>query len=107
MKVLAILLTTALLWATVLALVMLGAGGAWVGNLTALAAYQWLFLLFAGGCLIAGFWQVYFKAKAECVEGSYCAKPRSDLLIKTVLWIGTLLVITAIAVNVFVPLLLY
>ena len=90
-----------------LALVMLGVGGAWVGNLTALAPYQWLFLLFAGGCLIAGFWQVYFKAKAECVEGSYCAKPRSDLLIKTVLWIGTLLVITAIAVNVFVPLLLY
>lgn len=88
-----------------LALVILGVGGTWVGNLTALAPYQWLFLLFAAGCLGAGFWQVYFKPKAECVEGSYCANPRSDRLIKIVLWIGTLLVITAIAVNVFAPLL--
>lgn len=88
-----------------LALVMLGVGGAWVGNLTALAPYQWLFLIFAAGCLGAGFWHVYFKPKAECVEGSYCAKPRSDLLVKIVLWVGTLLVITAIAANVFAPLL--
>ena len=88
-----------------LALVMLGVGGAWVGNLTALAPYQWLFVLFAAVCLGAGFWQVYFKPKAECVEGSYCANPRSDRLIKIVLWIGTLLVITAIAVNLFAPLL--
>ena len=88
-----------------LALVMLGVGGAWVGNLTALAPYQWLFLLFAVGCLSAGFWYVYIKTKAECVEGSYCARPQSDLLIKIVLWVGTLLVITALAVNVFVPLL--
>ena len=88
-----------------LALVILGVGGTWVGNLTALAPYQWLFLRFAAGCLGAGVWQVYFKPKAECVEGSYCANPRSDRLIKIVLWIGTLLVITAIAVNVFAPLL--
>lgn len=88
-----------------LALVMLGVGGAWVGNLTALAPYQWLFLLFAVGCLSAGFWYVYFKPKAECVEGSYCTKPRSDLVIKIVLWAGTLLVITAVAVNVLAPLL--
>ena len=88
-----------------LVLVMLGVGGAWVGNLTAMAPYQWLFLLFAVGCLGAGFWHVYMKPKAECVEGSYCAKPRSDLLIKIVLWVGTLLVITAAAVNLLAPLL--
>jgi len=88
-----------------LVLVMLGVGGAWVGNLTAMAPYQWLFLLFAVGCLGAGFWHVYMKPKAECVEGSYCAKPRSDLLIKIVLWVGTLLVITAVAVNLLAPLL--
>ena len=88
-----------------LALVMLGVGGAWVGNLTALAPYQWLFVLIAAACLGAGFWSVYIKPKAVCAEGSYCAKPGSEVLIKSVLWIGTLLVIAAIAVNVLTPLL--
>lgn len=88
-----------------LVLVMLGVGGAWVGNLTALAPYQWLFLLFAVGCLGAGFWRVYFKPRGECDEESFCAKPRSDFLVKSVLWVGTLLVITAVAVNLLTPLL--
>ncbi len=88
-----------------LVLVMLGVGGAWVGNLTALAPYQWIFLLVAIGCLGAGFWQVYFKPKADCVEGSYCDNPKSSNTIKAVLWIGTALVVTAVAVNFLTPLL--
>ena len=88
-----------------LVLVLLGVGGAWVGNLTALAPYQWIFVLVAVGCLGAGFWTVYFRPKEACIEGSYCAKPGSDRLIKIVLWVGALLVIAAVAVNVLVPLL--
>lgn len=88
-----------------LVLVLLGVGGAWVVNLTALAPYQWIFLLVAVGCLGAGFWQVYFKTKPACVEGSYCDTPKSDTTIKAVLWIGTALVITAVAVNILTPLL--
>ncbi len=70
-----------------LAFVTLGISGAWIGNLTALAPYQWLFVTATVGFLGAGFWTVYFKPKAACEEGSYCATPTSDRVVKTVLWI--------------------
>ena len=89
-----------------LAFVTLGISGAWIGNLTALAPYQWLFVIATVGFLGAGFWTVYFKPKAACEEGSYCATPTSDRVVKTVLWIGSVLVVAAVAVNVFIPLLL-
>jgi mercuric ion transport protein len=89
-----------------LAFVTLGISGAWIGNLTALAPYQWLFIIATVGLLGAGFWTVYFKPKAACEEGSYCATPASDRVVKTVLWLGTVLVIAAVAVNVLTPLLL-
>ena len=89
-----------------LAFVTFGISGAWIGNLTALAPYQWLFVIVTFGFLGAGFWTVYFKPKAACEEGTYCASPTSDLVVKTALWIGTVLVIAAVAVNVLTPLLL-
>ena len=89
-----------------LAFVMLGISGAWIGNLTALAPYQWLFIIATVGFLGAGFWTVYFKPKAACEEGSYCATPTSDRVVKTALWIGTVLFIAAVAVNLLTPLLL-
>ncbi len=89
-----------------LAFVTLGISGAWIGNLTALAPYQWLFVTATVGFLGAGFWTVYFKPKAACEEGSYCATPTADRVVKTVLWIATVLVIAAVAVNVLTPLLL-
>lgn len=61
-----------------LILVLMGVGGAWVGNLTALAPYQWFFVAIALVCLGAGFWHVYYKPKIVCVEGSYCATPNSN-----------------------------
>lgn len=88
-----------------LVLVLLGIGGAWVGSLTALAPYQWLFMLIAFGCLGAGFWHVYFKPQADCVDGSYCANPNSNRVVKITLWVGSILVVSAIAVNVITPLL--
>ena len=89
-----------------LAFVTLGTSGAWIGNLTALAPYQWLFVIVTVGFLGAGFWTVYFKPKVACEEGSYCATPISDRVVKSVLWIGTVLVLAAVAVNVLTPLLL-
>jgi mercuric ion transport protein len=51
-----------------------------------------------------GFRQVYFKTKAACVEGSYCARPRSSLITKTVLWLATVLVVLALTINWWAPL---
>ncbi len=86
-----------------LVLLTLGVSGAWIGNLTALEPYKPYFaavtLVFVG----LGFWHVYFRARAECVEGSYCARPRSSLITKTVLWIATALVLLALTVNWWAP----
>jgi len=89
-----------------LVLLTLGVSGAWMSNLTALAPYQGYFigatLLFLG----AGFWTVYIKPQKACEDGSYCASPQSDRVIKTVLWVATVLVAAALGVNFILPLFL-
>ncbi|VAV88146.1 Mercuric transport protein, MerT [hydrothermal vent metagenome] len=75
-----------------LAFVLLGISGAWIGNLTALEPYKWYFVGLSSLFLILGFWYVYFRAAPACEDGSYCASPKSSIIIKTALWIGALLV---------------
>jgi mercuric ion transport protein len=83
-----------------LLLLSLGVSGAWIGNLTTLAPYQPLFLAATFGHLGWGFWIAYRKPKAACEEGSYCASPRSDRVVKAALWTATVLALAAIGVNV-------
>lgn len=79
------------------ALFFAGVSGAWIGNLTALKPYQPLFVALAVGCLAAGFYFLYRRPKpAECVEGSYCARPSSHRLSKIGLWIATVLIVVAV-----------
>ncbi len=79
-----------------LALFTLGISGAWIGNLTALAPYQPIFVAFAAAALLYGFVRVYRRPATECVEGSYCAAPKSKRLLKSALWATTFLVVTAV-----------
>jgi len=87
-----------------LVLVTLGISGAWIGNLTALEPYKPLTsgvaILFIG----AGFWHVYFRAKPDCVDGSYCARPQSSRITKTALWGASILVFLSITVSWWAPL---
>ena len=78
-----------------LVLFALGAGGAWVGNLTAPAPYQPVFIILTLALLAYGFWMVY--RRAACCEGDTCARPRSDRLLKFGLWSATLGVAAALA----------
>lgn len=79
------------------ALFLAGISGAWIGNLTALKPYQPLFVALAVGCLGAGFYFAYRKPRAaECVEGSYCAKPSSRHMTKIGLWIATVVIVLAV-----------
>ncbi len=87
-----------------LLLLSLGVSGAWIGNLTALEAYQPIFVTATLGFLSAGFWQVYFKPRKACAVGSYCASPTSDRVVKTALWVATVLVIIALTLNFWAPL---
>ena len=87
-----------------LVLITLGASGAWIGNLTALKAYQPVFVIVTLAFLGFGFWQVYGKSKQLCEEGSYCATPRSNRIVKSSLWIATILVAIALTTDLWAPL---
>jgi mercuric ion transport protein len=89
-----------------LLLLSVGVSGAWIGNLTALAPYQPLFIAITVAFLAAGFWRVYRKPKVACEEGSYCASPTSNRVLQLALWVATVLAIAALSVNVLVPRLL-
>ena len=80
-----------------LLLFSLGAGGAWIGNLTALAPYQPIFMAITVALLGYGFWLVYRKPKAVCAEGDACARPLPNRLVKTGLWTATVIVVAALA----------
>jgi len=87
-----------------LLLVTLGISGAWIGNLTALEPYQPVFVTATLGFLGFGFWQVYIKPKKACAAGSYCASPNSDRVVKTALWVATVLIIIALTLDYWAPL---
>ena len=86
-----------------LVLVTLGVSGAWIGNLTALEPYKWYFVAVTLGFLAAGFWHVYFRTKAACEDGSYCARPQSSIITKTALWVGTSLIALSITIDWWAP----
>ncbi|MCR9196333.1 MAG: mercuric transporter MerT family protein [Hyphomonas sp.] len=87
-----------------LVLVMLGIGGAWIGNLTALEPYKPYFIAGTAVLLGLGYWHVYFKPKKVCEAGSYCANPASGRITKAALWLATVIVLLAATVNYWAPL---
>lgn len=89
-----------------LALFLLGVSGAWISNLTALEPYQPLFIVITLGFVGSGFWMVYFKPKTSCADDSYCAKPESGTLLKSLLWTSTGLIAVALVFPYAAPLLL-
>ena len=92
----------------ILPLVMfsLGLGGAWMGNLTALAPYQPIFVAITLGFLGAGFWLVYLRPKRACADGEACARPLPRRIVKTSLWLATVVVAAAVAFPYVAPALL-
>ena len=89
-----------------LILFSLGIGGAWIGNLTALAPYKPIFVAGTAGLLGYGFYLVYWKPRRACAEGAACARPISSRLVQLALWMATVLVIAAFAFDYVAPLLL-
>lgn len=82
-----------------LALVMLGVSGAWIGSLTLLEPFKPLFLGIAAVFIGLGFWQVYFRPKPPCEDGSYCARPESSLITQIALWLAAALVALAATID--------
>ena len=86
-------------------LLTLGISGAWIGNLTALEPYKPIFAVIALGFIGAGFRQVYFRKPTVCEPGSYCARPASARITKTALWASLILVVAALTIDWWAPLL--
>ena len=89
-----------------LVLFSLGAGGAWIGNLTALAPYQPLFVVLTLGFLGTGFWMVYRRPQGTQPEGSYCPRSVAGPWFKIALWSSTVLILAAMAFPYAAPLIL-
>ena len=89
-----------------LVLFSIGAGGAWIGNLTALAPYQPIFITATLGFLGYGYWLVYRKRNEACADDAACARPVPDRIVKLGLWTATVLVAAALAFPYIAPVLL-
>jgi mercuric ion transport protein len=86
-----------------LVLVTLGASGAWIGNLTALSAYQPVFATAAFVLLVIGFWGVYGSQRRACNQTAPCKTPVSRKIVRTILWVATLLLLLALTVDLWAP----
>jgi len=86
-----------------LVLVGLGLGGAWVGTLTALEPYRWIFF---GIAVLALFfaWRTIYRPVDQCEPGQVCAVPRTRRVYKITLWVVAALVLIAFASPYFAPL---
>ena len=89
-----------------LVLFSLGMGGAWMGNLTALAPYQPIFVIVTLGFLGYGYWLVYRRPKQACADGTACGRSLPNRIVKSSLWLATVLVAAAIAFPYVAPMLL-
>jgi|SaaInl7_100m_RNA_FD_contig_21_1465257_length_562_multi_9_in_0_out_0_1 mercuric ion transport protein len=87
-----------------LVFVTLGIGGTWMGQLTAMEPYKPILVAVTVAFLGFSFWHVYFKPRAVCADGSFCAMPASNRVTQFVLWSATALVALAATVNYWAPL---
>ena len=88
-----------------LVLFSLGISGAWISNFTALAPFKPYFAVGTLALLGYGYYLVYVKPKQACADGS-CARPLPNRLVKSSLWIATVLVVVALAFDYIAPMLL-
>lgn len=77
-----------------LALSAVGLGGAWLGELSALAVYKPYFLGAAGVALALG-WIAAFQRRGACVDSHDCASRKPNRLIISTLGLSTLIVVIA------------
>lgn len=85
-----------------LILFSLGISGAWVGNLTAMEPFKPIFIVAALGLLGYGYWLVYRSPKA-CEDGDACARPLPNRVVKSALFVSTVLTMIALFWNWIAP----
>ena len=87
-----------------LTLFSLGVTGAWIGSLSGLYEYRWIFFVVTAGFLGGGFYLVYGRRRAveRAGQGS-CGTPVSERVNKAALWTATVLAAAAISFPYLAP----
>lgn len=88
-----------------LVLLLLGIGGAWIGNLTALEPYRPVFVGVTFIFLAVAFRKIYLTPQ-DCAPNVACASPRIQKQQRLVFWIVAGLVLALLAVPLVAPLFL-
>ena len=86
-------------------LVLLGAGGAWIGTLTALAPYRPIFIGVTLVSLALAFRKLYLVPRA-CDPGTRCAEPAELRKQRIVFWTVSVILAALIAFPWYAPLML-
>ncbi|MCW8914978.1 MAG: mercuric transporter MerT family protein [Magnetovibrio sp.] len=86
-----------------LVLVSIGAGGAWVANLTALAPYQPIFLTLAAISIGGGIWLARRARNQSCAIDGACAQSFTKKRYVIGLWLGGILAVIAVIINALAP----
>jgi mercuric ion transport protein len=87
-----------------LVLVALGAGGAWISNLTALETYRPVFIGIALFLMALAWRRIYRPAAAAaCEPGSACALPQSNGVYRLMFWMVSALVLLALVFPYVLP----
>ena len=84
-----------------LLLFSLGASGAWISALTALAPYHAYFITGTLLCLGGGYWLAYRRRAVACREGAACRRPLPNAIVMSGLILATVLTAGAIGVDLF------
>lgn len=86
-----------------LILVMLGFGGAWIGNLRVLEPYRPVFIGVALVAMYFAYRRIYRPAQA-CTPGEVCAIPQMRSIYKTIFWFVAALILVALGFPYVMPL---
>lgn len=80
-----------------LVLVTVGISGAWISNLTALEPYRPVFILLAFSCMALAYRKIYRSPPAvDCVPGSLCALPQTNVRYRAMFGVVSILVLVAL-----------
>jgi mercuric ion transport protein len=85
-----------------LVLLLMGIGGSWISNLTALEPYKPIFIGITFVFLVIAYWQIFMK-KQDCEEGKICAVPENKRKYKIIFWIATLIVLASATNGLWAP----
>ncbi|MES2784234.1 MAG: mercuric transporter MerT family protein [Pseudomonadota bacterium] len=85
-----------------LLLVVLGVGGAWGSQLTALEAYQPYFLAAALAFFGYAFYRLYLKP-AQCAPGDACSVPATRSTQKALFWVVSVVAVALVSLPLYAP----